>query len=365
MRTIAILSVLIFGATVLPVQAQHRKQQTINFGSLPNVTFGVNPITLTATASSGLPVSYAATGPASLRGSKLTVTGAGPITVTASQSGNNQYDPATPVSQSFASAPALLTVTANNAIWPTGAAEPPLTYTITGFVDGNTAAVVSGAAAESTTANSTSAPGAYPITFSTEALKAANYTFTYASGTLTVTPSFAEIVAEMTPIASYTFGTAGNVPDIPTLSEYFNPYGIAGTTTVNHEWEIYQPFNTANFVFTPEALNITATIPAGGGLFPGGINSGQLTTQATYTPGRTGYNSYATQVVMWIPDAVGAWPAQWFTPSAASGPVVFRKATTAVRSTSNFWKPHPSPAISGPVSCTARALGRSLIRLCR
>ena len=63
--------------------------QTITFGALPGVTDGVAPITLTATASSGLPVSYAVTGPATVSGSTLTVTGAGSVTVTASQAGNS------------------------------------------------------------------------------------------------------------------------------------------------------------------------------------------------------------------------------------------------------------------------------------
>jgi len=76
--------------------------QTINFPALPNpVAVGVAPITLQATATSGLPVSYAVTGPASLSGSTLTITGAGSVTVTASQAGNASFQAATPVSQTI------------------------------------------------------------------------------------------------------------------------------------------------------------------------------------------------------------------------------------------------------------------------
>jgi hypothetical protein len=58
-------------------------------------------IALNATASSGLPVSYAVTGPASLSGNRLTVTGNGTVSVTASQAGDSTYCAATPVAQSF------------------------------------------------------------------------------------------------------------------------------------------------------------------------------------------------------------------------------------------------------------------------
>ncbi|MGC1829591.1 MAG: MBG domain-containing protein, partial [Candidatus Acidiferrales bacterium] len=160
--------------------------QTITFNPLAPVTYGVAPITLTATASSGLPVSYTFTGPATLSGSTLTITGAGSVTVTASQAGNTNYAAATPVQRTLTVNKASLTVTANNAGITSGQPLPSFTYTITGFVNGDTSAVVSGTAAETTTATSASPVGTYPITFSTESLAAANYTFTYVNGTLTI-----------------------------------------------------------------------------------------------------------------------------------------------------------------------------------
>ena len=160
--------------------------QTITFNLPPNVTYGVSSIALTATASSGLPVTYQVTGPATVNGSTLTIIGAGPVTVTASQAGNSNYAAATPVSRSFTVAPAILTVTANNASRAFGGANPPFTYTIAGLVNGDTTAAVSGTATETTTAITTSPGGTYPITFSTKALTAPNYAFTYVNGTLTV-----------------------------------------------------------------------------------------------------------------------------------------------------------------------------------
>jgi hypothetical protein len=62
----------------------------------PTFTAGQNVFTLNATASSGLPVTLALTsGNATLAGNKLTILGAGDIVITASQAGNDDFDPAT------------------------------------------------------------------------------------------------------------------------------------------------------------------------------------------------------------------------------------------------------------------------------
>lgn len=82
--------------------------------------------------------------------------------------------------------PATLTVTANNASRNYGAANPTLTASITGFVNNDTIAVVSGAASLSTTATVSSAVGSYPITVAQGTLAASNYNFTFVSGSLMV-----------------------------------------------------------------------------------------------------------------------------------------------------------------------------------
>lgn len=75
--------------------------QTITFAEIPtqNVT---NTLTLAATASSGLAVSYAVdSGPAQLSGTQLSFTGVGLVSITASQAGNETYDPAPDVTRTF------------------------------------------------------------------------------------------------------------------------------------------------------------------------------------------------------------------------------------------------------------------------
>ena len=87
------------GATNTLVIAQ--APQTITFGALPYVVFGDLPFTLTATATSGLPVSFSSDTPAvaSVSGSTVTVGAAGSATLTASQAGNANYLAATNASQ--------------------------------------------------------------------------------------------------------------------------------------------------------------------------------------------------------------------------------------------------------------------------
>ncbi len=88
-----------------------KQNQSITFGALSNKTFGDAPFALAATASSGLPVLYLVTsGPATIAGNTVTITGAGNVTIEASQPGDGTFNPAVPVSQSFAVAKAAQTI---------------------------------------------------------------------------------------------------------------------------------------------------------------------------------------------------------------------------------------------------------------
>jgi putative Ig domain-containing protein len=76
--------------------------QTITFGSIAAQTVGT-PLTLSATASSTLTVSFASTTPSvcTVSGTTATMLTSGTCTIQATQPGNSTYGPATPVSQSF------------------------------------------------------------------------------------------------------------------------------------------------------------------------------------------------------------------------------------------------------------------------
>jgi sugar lactone lactonase YvrE len=88
----------------------------------------------------------------------------------------------------FSVSPVTLTVTAQNATSGVGATPPVLTYTISGFVNGDAQAVVSGAPSLTTSATSSSPVGSYPIAVAQGTLSALNYTFTFVNGTLQIAP---------------------------------------------------------------------------------------------------------------------------------------------------------------------------------
>jgi hypothetical protein len=161
--------------------------QNINFSAPPSpVSYGAGPISLVASSTSGLAVTFSVTGPAMLNGNVLTITGAGQVNVTASQAGNGVYASATTVSQAITVNPVPLVVTANNASMVVGASVPVLTASYSGFVNGDSAAALSGAPALSTSATASSPAGTYPITAGLGTLTSANYTFTFVNGTLSV-----------------------------------------------------------------------------------------------------------------------------------------------------------------------------------
>ena len=77
--------------------------QTITFPAIANVESDAAPFAISATASSGLPVSFSiVSGPATIAGNTITLTGAlGTVLVQADQAGDANFNPAPPVQQSF------------------------------------------------------------------------------------------------------------------------------------------------------------------------------------------------------------------------------------------------------------------------
>jgi hypothetical protein len=77
--------------------------QTISFLPLSNATFGAAPFGVSATASSGLPVSFASltTLVCTVGGTTVTIVAAGACTIQASQAGNGMFAPALNVNQAF------------------------------------------------------------------------------------------------------------------------------------------------------------------------------------------------------------------------------------------------------------------------
>jgi hypothetical protein len=173
--------------------------QTISFPALSDVTYGAAAVTLNATSTSGLPVSYSVTG-ATLSGTTVVITGAGVVTVTATQAGNATYASATPVVRSFTVNKATLTYTADNLTKLVGDPVPTLTYTRSALVAGDPASVVTGAPVLATTATATSPAGSYPVTITQGTLAAANYNFVFVNGSLLVQTADFTLTASPTTI---------------------------------------------------------------------------------------------------------------------------------------------------------------------
>jgi trimeric autotransporter adhesin len=75
--------------------------QTISFPTIDDVTYGTEAFALIATATSGLPVAYSASGDCVIDNGMVQITGAGQCEITASQAGDDNYNAAEDVTRSF------------------------------------------------------------------------------------------------------------------------------------------------------------------------------------------------------------------------------------------------------------------------
>jgi hypothetical protein len=145
--------------------------------------------------------------------------------------------------------PVSLVVTAQNASRPVASANPAITASFTGFVNGDTSAVVTGAPAYTTAAVLNSMVGSYPIVPSQGSLAAHNYTFgTFIPATLTVVPA-TPLIKWTTPaaVAAGTVLTATQLNAVATVAGG----AIPGTLTYS------PPAGTA--VYGPQPLNVIFT----------------------------------------------------------------------------------------------------------
>jgi YVTN family beta-propeller protein len=195
--------------------------------------------------------------------------------------------------------PAPLTVTANPVSRLFGAANPPLTATLSGFVNGdNATSATSGSPVCTTPATAASSVGAYQVTCGTGTLTAANYQFTFAPGLLTVTASMTVT------------GTQ------------------SGAVTIRAGEALYVPAGTT--------LQGPITIDAGGALdIEGGSVTGRISTTSPGGPSAVrlcGAHVHAVTI------------------SGATGPVVIGAVSGCAGNT-----------VMGPVSITANAGGVSVV----
>ena len=239
--------------------------QVITFPSIPSHIVGDAPFSLAATASSGLPITYAViSGPATISGSLVTLTGAaGAVVIQASQAGDGLYAAAAPVSQSFnVSLPSVLSLAG---ISPNSGAlgSSATLITLTG-TDFSTSDVV--------LLNGTVIPSTYigPTTLS--ATLPASFFAAAGTGILTVKDSSTQTIT-----AGVTF-TVSNSPQIvftgpttavsaqqPALTfQLVNPYPVdlAGTLALTFVPSSASGIDDPSVQFSSGGRNIAFSIPA-------------------------------------------------------------------------------------------------------
>ncbi|WP_310961880.1 LamG-like jellyroll fold domain-containing protein [Nocardioides terrisoli] len=158
--------------------------QTITFTAPTGLAYGAAKTALDATASSGLPVTYASNTPevcdVDTDGNVL-VLAAGPCSITASQDGDTDYDAAPSVTRAFDIAQAPLTITASDESMTAGDTPPTPTASYDGFVNGDSA--------DSLTTKPTCVSDLDQEKTSCSGATDSNYDIGYVDGTLTVNPA--------------------------------------------------------------------------------------------------------------------------------------------------------------------------------
>ena len=213
--------------------------------------------------------------------------------------------------------PAVLTVTAANASRAYGAANPQFTASISGFVNGDTSSAVTGSANLTTTATASSTVGTYPITASQGTLAAANYSFAFVNGTLSIT--------QVTPTITWA------APAVITYGTPLNGAQLNATSTA-----------AGTFTYTPAAGAV--------------LSAGSQRLSVVFTPtDSTDYNSASSSVTLTVNPAV-------LTVTAANASRACGAANPQFTSSlSGFVNGDTSSAVTGSASLTTTATASSTV----
>ncbi len=219
--------------------------QSIGAITLTPATLNVGGTTVaSATASSGLAVTFASNSTSICTVSGSTVTGKAPgtCTITASQGGNAAFDAASPVTKDIVVAKATLTITAAAKSKTYGTTDPELTYTVTGLVAPDT---MSGTLTRAAGTN----VGDYAITQGTVNVSATgNYNVTFTGANLTIGKAALGIIADA---KSKTYGAAD-----PALS--YTTTGLVSPDTMSGTLTRAAGTNVGDYAITQGTVNVSA-----------------------------------------------------------------------------------------------------------
>ncbi|UTN03278.1 cadherin-like beta sandwich domain-containing protein [Flavobacterium bizetiae] len=172
--------------------------------------------------------------------------------------------------------PAVLTITAVDATRLYGAADPAFSTSVTGFVNGDTNAIITTVAIVTSNATITSPTGNYALTPNGSVLSSSNYTIVYVNGNLTITTAILTITADAqtkiygaaNPTLTASYGgfvngdTAASLTTAPTITTVATTASSVGNyiITVSGAVSSNYTFNyvDGNLAVTPAPLIITA-----------------------------------------------------------------------------------------------------------
>ncbi len=275
-----------FNFTAAATMTVSTGSQTISFASLGGKTYGDASFDLSATASSGLAVSFASatTATCTLTGSTVTIVAAGTCTINANQAGDSNYVAAPQVQQSFTIARKALTITANNDNKVFGATKTygagSTAFTQSGLVGSETIGSVtltaSGGDGASDNVGNYSLP---PSAATGGTFTAANYLISYVAGTLGVSAAdssatWANASTTFSPGATFTV----TAPTVVT--------GGAGT------WAYSSGDPTVASLNAGAVFNI--------------LKNGSSLITATFTPTSSNYSSSTTSMTLTVGQGTNA-----------------------------------------------------------
>lgn len=189
--------------------------QTLDLVAIPTMTYGDATYTLPETTEEGLTLTWEVddTDIATISSNILTITGTGSTTVTATQAGNDSYEP---FSKEFTLTvnKAPLTITAINKNMTYGDNVPAYGVNYSGFVYSETSAVLTTQPTITCSATKTSNVGNYSIVPS--GASASNYNISYFNGTLTINKAPLTITAN-----SYTINQKDDLPEFEVTYDGF------------------------------------------------------------------------------------------------------------------------------------------------
>ena len=287
--------------------------QTISF---PQPTAGSvgEQMTLTATASSGLPVTFSIlSGPATLSGTNnatITYTAAGTVVIEAIQSGNGTYSAATPVTQSFSvtssaqtitfgvlpttaftSTPPALNATASSGLTVSYASTTQSVCTVTGgkitFVTAGTCTVTASQPGNTSYAAATPVTQSFAVTATTQTITfAALPNTTLASSPLTLTATASSgLTVSYTSTTSSVCIVSGSTLTLIAAGTCSITASQAGNTSFAAATSVTQSFTVTSLDFTMQVFGAstlsvssgssatyTLAVAPSGGSYPGTVS---------------------------------------------------------------------------------------------